>query len=140
MDSTLWLKLFLPFTHVTLVRVSEKQLVPSIMQALVTEGKATAVLPKLFLLHLEGYTSIIPPVAEAAKQFVATRRLSGHTVFLSGRKNFSTLTRTRIIVCLWCTNVHFLAATSAVHVFMMPITSNLVVLCFLLNNLRVYAC
>lgn len=83
MDSTQWLELFRPFTHVTLVRVSEEQLVPSIVQGLVTEGMATAVLPELFSLHLEGHSGT-PSVVGAAKQFIATRKLSGHTVFLSG--------------------------------------------------------
>jgi hypothetical protein len=83
MDSTPWLELFRPFTHVTLFRVSEKQLVPSIVQALVTEDMATAILPELFSLHLEEH-SATPSVVEAAKQFIATRRLSGHTVVLSG--------------------------------------------------------
>lgn len=82
MDSTQWLELFRPFTHVTLVRVSEEQLVPSIVQALVTEDMATAVLPELFSLHLEKHSA--PSVVEAAEQFVAARKLSGHTVFLSG--------------------------------------------------------
>ena len=82
MDSTEWLEFFRPFTHVTLVRVSEELLVPSIVQALVTEDMAT-VLPELFSLHLEGYSGI-PPVVEAVEQFVAMRRSSGHTVFLSG--------------------------------------------------------
>jgi hypothetical protein len=83
MDSTQWLELFRPFTHVTLVRVSGKQLVQSIVQALVTEGMAPAILPELFSLHLEEH-SATPSVVEAAEQFVATRRLSGHPVFLSG--------------------------------------------------------
>jgi hypothetical protein len=82
LDSTQWLELFRPLTHVTLVRVSEEQLVPSIVQALVTEDTDTAVLPELFSLHLEKHST--PSVVEAAEQFVATRRLSGHTVFLSG--------------------------------------------------------
>jgi hypothetical protein len=83
MDSTQWLELFQLFTHVTLVRVSAEQLLPSIVQALVTEDIATAVLPELFSLHLEKHTDT-PSVVETAKRFVATRRLSGHTVFLSG--------------------------------------------------------
>jgi hypothetical protein len=83
MDSMQWLELFRLFTHVTLVRVSEEQLVPSIVQALVTEDLATAVLPELFSLHLEEYSGT-PSVVEAAERFVATRRLSGRTLFLSG--------------------------------------------------------
>ena len=81
-DSRQWLELFRSFIHVTLVRVSEEQLVPSIVQTLATEDMATA-LPELFSLHLEKYSGT-PSVVEAAKQFVATRRLSGHAVFLSG--------------------------------------------------------
>ena len=83
MDSTQWLELFRPFTHVTLVRVSEEQLVPSIMQALVAEDMTTPVLPELFSLHLEEHSGT-PSVVKAANQFVVTRKLSGHTVFLSG--------------------------------------------------------
>jgi hypothetical protein len=44
---------------------------------------APAILPELFSLHLEEH-SATPSVVKVAKQFVATRRLSGHTVFLSG--------------------------------------------------------
>jgi hypothetical protein len=83
MDSTQWLELFRPFIHVTLVRVSEEQLVPTVVQALVTENMAAAVLPELYSLHLEKHSGT-RSVVKAAKQFIATRRLSGHRVFLSG--------------------------------------------------------
>ena len=83
MDSAQWLELFQLLAHVTLVRVSEEQLVPSIVQALVTEDMTTAILPELFSLHLKEHFGT-PSVVEAAKQFVTTRRLSGHSVFLSG--------------------------------------------------------
>jgi hypothetical protein len=80
-DSTQWLELFQPFTHVTRVYVLEKPLVPGIVQALVAEDMATEVLPELTSLRLSGYRSS-PFVAKAAEQFVATRRLSGRTVSL----------------------------------------------------------
>jgi hypothetical protein len=81
-DSTQWLELFQPFTHVTQVLVFGRQLVPGIVQALVTEDTATEVLPELTSLHLNGYRDS-PPVAKAARQFVAARSLSNRTVFLS---------------------------------------------------------
>jgi hypothetical protein len=79
-DSTQWLELFQPFTHVAELRVSG-QLIPGIVQALVTEDMATEVLPKLSQLFLEGVHT--PAVMEAAEQFVAKRKLSGRTVHLS---------------------------------------------------------
>ena len=82
-DSTQWLELFQQFTHVTKVTVWVEQLVPDIMQALVMEDTATEVLPELNTLCLYGYRST-SSVAKAAKQFVATRSLSGRTIDLSG--------------------------------------------------------
>ena len=82
MDSAQWLELFRPFPHLTLVRVSEEQFVPGIMQALVAENMTTPVLPELISLHLEEYSGT-PSVVEAAEYFVATRGLSGRTVFVS---------------------------------------------------------
>ena len=81
MDSTEWLELFQPFTHVTQVGVSEK-LVPSIVPALVVEDMTAEVLPELTLLQLGGYRRSAS-VAKVAEQFVTTRRLSGRTVSLS---------------------------------------------------------
>ena len=81
-DSTEWLELFQPFTHVTKVSVWENQLVPGILEALM-EDVAAGVLPELNNLHLSEYRST-PSVAVAAKHFVATRRLSGRTVHLIG--------------------------------------------------------
>ena len=80
-ESTQWLELFRPFTHVTRVTVWEKQVVPGIVQALVMEDVAVGVLPELTTLCLYEYHST-PSVAKAAEQFVATRRLSGRTVDL----------------------------------------------------------
>jgi hypothetical protein len=82
-DSTRWLELLQAFTHVTRVTVLEKQLVPGIAQALVTEDMATEVLPELTSLYLSEYRSS-PTVSKSAEHFVATRRLSGRTVALFG--------------------------------------------------------
>ena len=79
-DSTQWLELFQPFTHVTKVTVWETKVVQSIMQALLME-EAAGVLPELTTLHLSGYQHT-PSVAKAAEQFVATRSLSGRAVHL----------------------------------------------------------
>jgi hypothetical protein len=77
-DPTQWLELFQLFTHVREIHVFE-QLVPDIVQALVME----AVLPELTSLSLNGYRKS-PSTAKAAEEFVATRRVSGRTVSLSG--------------------------------------------------------
>ena len=87
-DSTQWLELFQPFTHVTKVTVWDKQLVPGIVQALLMEDMAVGVLPELTTLRLGRYRSTAS-VAKAAEQFVATRKLSGRTVEL---ENLSYLT------------------------------------------------
>ena len=81
-DSTQWLELFQPFTHVTKVAVWETKVVQGIVQALVMED-AAGVFPELTTLYLSGYRRT-PSVAKAAEQFVATRRLAGRTVHLSG--------------------------------------------------------
>ena len=80
-DSTQWLELFQPFTHVTEVHVWEK-LVPGIVQALAAEDMTAEILPELTSLRLDRYRSS-PSVMKAAGQFVATRKLSGRTIFLS---------------------------------------------------------
>ena len=83
-DSAQWLELFQPFRHLTQVHVWEKQLVPGIVQALVSEeGGGVVSLPELSSLHLSGYRKS-PSVAKAAEEFVATRRLAGRTVRLIG--------------------------------------------------------
>jgi hypothetical protein len=81
MDSTQWLELFQPFTHVTKVTVSDKQFVPGIVQALAMDDIAAGVLPELTTLCLYGYLWT-PSVANAVEQFVATRRDLGNTVNL----------------------------------------------------------
>jgi hypothetical protein len=79
-DSTQWLELLQPFTHVTNVTVL-KQVVPGIVQALVMDDIAAGVLPELTTLRLYGY-NWTPSVANAAERFVATRRDLGQTVNL----------------------------------------------------------
>ena len=82
-DSSQWIELFQPFTHLTQVHILEKELVPGIVQALVAGGTAAGVLPELTMLHLSEYDRS-PSVTKDAKQFVATYELSGRTVRLSG--------------------------------------------------------
>jgi hypothetical protein len=78
-DSTQWLELFQPFTHVTQVRVSAKELGPAIARALVSEGTTTEILPELTKLELSGDDGA-SSVGKAVEQFVATRRLSGRAI------------------------------------------------------------
>jgi hypothetical protein len=79
-ESTQWVELFRPFSHVKTVHVFD-QLVPDIVNALVTEDMATGVLPELTRLYLNGFRKS-PSLVKAAEQFVATRRHSGRTVSL----------------------------------------------------------
>jgi hypothetical protein len=81
-DPSQWLELFQLFTHVREIHVFE-QLVPDIVQALITEAMFIGVLPELTSLSLNGYRKS-PSVAKAAEEFVTTRRVSGRTVSLSG--------------------------------------------------------
>jgi hypothetical protein len=82
-DSTRWREFFQPFTHVTKVYVWVPSFVRGILQALVAEGMAAGVLPELATLTLWKYHTS-PSMTKAAEQFVATRKLSGRTVSLSG--------------------------------------------------------
>ena len=86
-DSTQWLELLQPFTHVTEVHVRE-ELVPGIVQALAGEDMTAEVLPELSWLRLDRYRSS-PSVMKAAGQFVATRKLSGRPIFLSSGSEVS---------------------------------------------------
>ena len=81
-DPTQWLELFQLFTYVREIHVFEK-LVPDIVHALVMEAMDIGVLPELSSLTLNGYRKS-PSVAKAAEEFVASRRVSGRTVSLSG--------------------------------------------------------
>jgi hypothetical protein len=85
-DSTQWLEFFWLFTHMKQVNVwdSEKRLVPRIVQVQVTEDMAIEVLPDLTSPYLKGYRPYrsARSLAKAAERFVATRALSGRTVYL----------------------------------------------------------
>ena len=81
-DSTQWLEVFQPFTHVAEVYVFEATFVPGIVEALAAEDMATEVLPELTTLRLIGYRNSLS-VEKAAEKFVDTRRLAGRTVYLT---------------------------------------------------------
>jgi hypothetical protein len=76
-DSTQWLELFRPFTHVMNVSVSEPGLLPSIVQALGAEDMSTEILPELTSLQMPLSDPDSESVKIAAKQFVARRVSSG---------------------------------------------------------------
>ena len=78
-DPTQWLELFQLFAHVERL-VSDEQLVPGIVRALVAEDMTAGVLPELTSLHLTDHTSL--SMTGLAEQFIATRKLSGRTVKL----------------------------------------------------------
>jgi hypothetical protein len=78
-DSTQWLELFQPFTHVTQVSISGKELGPGIARALVAEGMTTEVFPELTRLELSGDDGS-SCVGRAVGQFITTRRLSGRAI------------------------------------------------------------
>jgi hypothetical protein len=80
-DSTQWLELLRPFTHVTEVHVGEK-LVQGIVQALAAEDMTAEILPELISLRLDRYRSSLS-VMKAARRFVATRKLSGRSISLN---------------------------------------------------------
>ena len=81
-DPIQWLELFQLFTHVREMHVFE-QLVTDIVEALAMEAMDMGVLPELTSLCLNGYRKS-PSAAQAAEEFVATRRMSGRAVSLSG--------------------------------------------------------
>jgi len=82
-DPTQWLELFQPLSQTSEIRVSMEELVPDVMRALVSEDMAAGVLAGLASLHLEGYRKS-KFTMEAAERFVATRKLDGHNILLSG--------------------------------------------------------
>ena len=104
-DSTQWLELFRLFTHVKWVNIKKSEFTSGVVRTLVSEDMTTEVLPELTSLFLQGYHKVSyystpkfflqgyhkvsyysnpQSVAIAAEQFVATRRLSGLTIDLSG--------------------------------------------------------
>ena len=83
MDSTQWLEVFQPFTHLRELHIPGK-FVLDILQALVTEDMAAGVFPELTRLSVAGVNKRnSATVVEAAEQFVAARKLSGRTIRLS---------------------------------------------------------
>jgi hypothetical protein len=82
-DPSQWLELFQPLSHVSQIRVDLEELVPDVVQALVSAHMTAGVLPGLTSLYLKGYRES-PPVIAAAEQFVATRKLAGRSVSLYG--------------------------------------------------------
>ena len=81
-DPTQWLELVQLFTHATKLWILG-EFTLDIMQALATEEMAAGVLPELTRLELgDNNQDVENPAIEAAKQFVAARKLSGHTVAL----------------------------------------------------------
>jgi hypothetical protein len=99
-DSTQWLELFRPFTHVRELCVS-KQLVPGIVQALAV---APGVLPELIWLHLNGHHNS-PSVEDAVEPFVAARGLTGRTMTLLDGEEPLDLLKNRISCMGACTSV-----------------------------------
>lgn len=81
-DPTQWLQLFRLFTHVRELHIFE-QLVLDIAEVLTMEAMDIGVLPELNSLSLNGYRKF-PSAVQAAEEFVATRKVSGRTVSLSG--------------------------------------------------------
>ncbi len=90
-DSAQWLELFQLFGNVSVVHVSDSELVPGIAQALVTreeeEGDenvvAAEVFPELEELLLWGYDEF-PSVLKDVEGFISARRRAGRTINLSG--------------------------------------------------------
>ena len=83
MDPIQWLELFQPFSQTSKIRISIEELVPDGMRALVSEDMAPGILTRLTSLHLEGYRKSTFAM-EAAERFVATRKLAGHNILMSG--------------------------------------------------------
>ena len=78
-DSTLWLEHLLVWRR---LRFWRRDLYRESCEPLVVEDMATEVLPELITLCLNEYLNS-PSLSKAAEQFVATRRLSGRTVYLA---------------------------------------------------------
>jgi len=82
-----WAELFLPFTTVTTLDISETfigRVAPS-LQVLAPRGGTTDVFPALENIFLEGQQPP-EPIYDAIRQFVAVRQLSGHPVAIHHRE------------------------------------------------------
>ena len=87
MDPTQWLEHFQHLSQISEIRVSNEDLVPDIMRALISEDIATGMisLPGMTSHHLEGVRKS-KFMMEAVERFVATYKLAGHDILLSGRE------------------------------------------------------
>ena len=81
-DPAQWLELFQLLSHVAQIRVNVEELVPNVVQALVSVDMTTEVLPNLSSLFLTGYHK--SPAIAAAEQFVTMHKLAGRSVSLYG--------------------------------------------------------
>jgi hypothetical protein len=87
-DPTQWLELFQSLSHVSDVRVDEKELVSGIVHALLVVSEdagymAAGLLPSLASLYLKGYHKS-SSVKEASERFVAARKAAGRSISLLG--------------------------------------------------------
>jgi hypothetical protein len=82
-DPTHWLELFQPISQISKIHVGNEVLAPDIIHALASEDTAAGILPCLNSLHLDGYC-LSKIAMEAAKRFVAARKLNGQDISLSG--------------------------------------------------------
>jgi hypothetical protein len=83
MDPTHWLELFQPLSQISKIYVDNEHLTPDVIHALVSEDTAAGILPRLTELQLYGYRKS-KIAMEAAERFVATRKLNGQDISLSG--------------------------------------------------------
>jgi F-box associated protein len=90
-DSAQWLELFQLFRNVNEVCIWERELVPEVVQALVTREEeeadenviAAGVLPELKELYVRGYSES-PSVLKDVELFVEARRRAGRTIHVRG--------------------------------------------------------
>ena len=82
-ENRLYLELIRPFTGVKNLYLSEEfspRIAPAFQESV--EGRATAVLPALQNIFLEGFESS-EPVQEGLRQFFAARQVAGHPIAIS---------------------------------------------------------
>ena len=77
------LELFRSLPSLSKLRVNIEELVPDVVHALANEYMAAGISPGQTLLHLEGYQKS-PSAIDAAKRFVASRKLANRNILLRG--------------------------------------------------------
>jgi hypothetical protein len=82
-DPTHWLELFQPLSQISEIRVDGKGLASDVIHALLSEDTAAGILPRLTSLYLYRYRDS-KIAKEAAERFVATRKLDGQDISLTG--------------------------------------------------------